>query len=332
MKMRDVMVDLETLGTGPGCAILSIGAVAFDPATGALGEAFYLAVNTRSCRALGLREEAGTIAWWDRQSPEARGVLADAETSQASVADALADFGRFLARFGGPRAVRLWGNGADFDNAILAFLYQRLGVEPPWSFWNNRCFRTLKNLHPIPAPPRTGTHHNALDDARHQVEHACLILRSVHAAAAAAQTAPGVMPDALAFCYALLGAETVEDAASLWDLNPTDRMAAHRALYERQPQAESYTEMMARLGRSAPVAAEQVDDDDAEACGICNVAFKAGDPCLTDIDLGSVHAACCGPEREGYVNLDTGEPIGPDQPIPTPWTWTDEPAPQAVAR
>jgi DNA polymerase III epsilon subunit-like protein len=28
--MRDVMVDLETLGTVPGCVILSIGAVAFD--------------------------------------------------------------------------------------------------------------------------------------------------------------------------------------------------------------------------------------------------------------------------------------------------------------
>ena len=28
--MKDIMLDLETLGTGPGCAIVSIGAVAFD--------------------------------------------------------------------------------------------------------------------------------------------------------------------------------------------------------------------------------------------------------------------------------------------------------------
>ena len=29
--MRDVMLDMETLGTAPGSAILTIGAVEFDP-------------------------------------------------------------------------------------------------------------------------------------------------------------------------------------------------------------------------------------------------------------------------------------------------------------
>lgn len=62
-------------------------------------------------------------------------------------------------------------------------------------------------------------------------------------------------------------------------------------------------------------------DDDAEACGICDVVFIRGDPCLTDISLGPVHARCCGPERESYVNLETGEPLADDAPIPTPWIW-----------
>lgn len=65
--------------------------------------------------------------------------------------------------------------------------------------------------------------------------------------------------------------------------------------------------------------------DDFDLCGICNVVFRGDDLCLTDIDLGTVHAACCGPERESYVNLDTGEPIGPDEPIPTPWRYDSLP-------
>lgn len=173
--MRDVMVDLETLGQSPGCAILSIGAVAFDPGSGTFGDTFYSVVGARSCRALGLREEADTVAWWDKQSPEARTVLAEAEASPVTLGEALFGFSAYLDRHGGPKAVRVWGNGADFDNAILAHLYGLLRIPLPWSFWNSRCFRTLKNLDHTPAPARAGTHHNALDDARHQAQHACRI-------------------------------------------------------------------------------------------------------------------------------------------------------------
>lgn len=63
-------------------------------------------------------------------------------------------------------------------------------------------------------------------------------------------------------------------------------------------------------------------DPDDLACGICALGFVEGDPCLTDIDLGPVHAACCGPERESYVDLATGEPLKDGQPIPTPWIWS----------
>ncbi len=63
-------------------------------------------------------------------------------------------------------------------------------------------------------------------------------------------------------------------------------------------------------------------DPDDLGCGICALGFVQGDPCLTDIDLGPVHAACCGPERESYVDLATGEPLKEGQPIPTPWTWS----------
>lgn len=176
---KDIMVDLETLGTGPGCAILSIGAVAFDPWTGFIGADFHTLVSTASCRNLGLREEADTMDWWDRQKPEARAILAKAAAADVAVQTALDGLATFIRSHGGAPRVRLWGNGADFDNAILADLYRRTGQRPPWNFWNSRCFRTFKALSGGCEPQRLGTHHNALDDARHQALWACRIAKKL---------------------------------------------------------------------------------------------------------------------------------------------------------
>lgn len=47
--MEHIMIDLETLDTSPSAAIISIGAVKFDPATQTpLGDKFYLPVSIQS--------------------------------------------------------------------------------------------------------------------------------------------------------------------------------------------------------------------------------------------------------------------------------------------
>jgi len=38
-----------------------------------------------------------------------------------------------------------------------------------------------------------------------------------------------------------------------------------------------------------------------------------------DISGDLLHATCCGPERESYVNLETGEPLKDGEPIPKPF-------------
>jgi DNA polymerase III epsilon subunit-like protein len=165
------MLDLETLGTRPGCAILSIGAVAFDPPTMALGPAFYTVVNRQSCRAVGLHENTTTIAWWSRRSEEAREVLTEVDSVAApTIGDTLEMFATFVRPFSGK--CRVWGCGSDFDNAILAHIYAVTGRPLPWRYTNNRCYRTLKNLVKQVPLQRAGTHHNALDDARSQALHA----------------------------------------------------------------------------------------------------------------------------------------------------------------
>lgn len=175
--MKDVMVDLETVGRRAGCGILSIGAVAFDAETGQLGPEFYVVVKLDSCEKHGLHNDPDTLAWWEKQSPEAQKVLKQARAARGNKAldKALAEFNKYLAQFG-PKAVRVWGNGSDFDNAILINCYAATELAAGWEFWNSRCFRTLKGFAPHIKTERVGTYHNALDDAKTQAMHAIKVL------------------------------------------------------------------------------------------------------------------------------------------------------------
>ena len=174
--MNNVMVDLETLGTRAGCVILSIGAVAFDPKTHQLGDEFYKVICTENCVNAGLTIDDRTLGWWNKQKAEAKQVLMDAKDSAICIplCDALGGFNVWLSQF--PKAMddmKVWGNGSDFDNAILANAYAAVNIHPIWKFWNNRCFRTLKTLHPkVSSPEMNGVVHNALADAKWQAEYA----------------------------------------------------------------------------------------------------------------------------------------------------------------
>lgn len=164
-----VMVDLETLGRRPGCALLSIGAVAFNAKQ--LGPELYLVVEREG--QLGLHEDPETITWWGKQSDEARQVFVN--PNRLVLMEALGAFTNYLDQFGLSR-VKVWGNGADFDNAILICAYAAIGQSIPWMFWHNRCYRTLKGLVPEPRAQRQGTYHHALDDAKTQALHAIDLL------------------------------------------------------------------------------------------------------------------------------------------------------------
>jgi hypothetical protein len=183
--MKHIMVDLETLGQTPGCAILSIGAVEFDPSgKRALDNGMYTVLNTDDCLEHYLHVDAegpnSTLAWWEKQSEEARKVLFQARDPKTSVPLKLGleQLNKYVESHGGKRSVCVWGNGSDFDNAILAVAYKMASMKPAWEFWNNRCYRTLKNICPGPKAERQGTYHNALDDAKTQALHAIQLIKA----------------------------------------------------------------------------------------------------------------------------------------------------------
>ena len=165
--MNHIMLDLETLATSSNALILSIGAVKFDPMSDEISEKFHVGVDLGSLplNSYGLDIEAATVLWWlDAQRAAGREALE--AVPKTDLASALEGFGMWI----GDNA-RVWGNGASFDNVILRNAYLKLGLVCPWDFWNDRCYRTLKNLAPELKANRIGSHHSALDDALTQVSH-----------------------------------------------------------------------------------------------------------------------------------------------------------------
>lgn len=169
--MLDIMIDLETMSTKPNAAIIAIGAVEFDQ--NGIGERFYAKVSLQSSVESGGVIDPATVLWWMQQSDSAR-----SEFSRPAyhIVNALLDFQDWMAERGTFDELRVWGNGAAFDNVILASAYDRSTLSRPWQFWNDRCYRTMKNLYPHVELKRTGTHHNAVNDAESQAEHLVAIL------------------------------------------------------------------------------------------------------------------------------------------------------------
>lgn len=170
----DVMIDLETTGTGAGCCVLSIGAVSLD-----LKHEFYERISWANSKAFGLVDNPNTMAWWQKQSVQAREEAFSGERPLLEVLGAFSDWLAMVQRLEGD--VFVWGNGADFDLPILGHLYDRFSMKKPWKPFNGRCYRTVKNLpkaKEIKEDEFLGLKHNALEDARHQARHLMKIIKA----------------------------------------------------------------------------------------------------------------------------------------------------------
>lgn len=175
-----VMVDLETLGTAVTSPIVAIGAVSFCKRDGKykIVSEFYQKVKWDSAIAKG-DLSADTLLWWMKQNDAARLEISD-QSNAVTLYEALHNFTAWVNGHG-EDGVEVWGNGASFDNAILSYAYKQIDSVEPWKFWNNRCYRTIKNLHRNIPYSFTGVAHNALDDAKNQAEHLISILENNYA-------------------------------------------------------------------------------------------------------------------------------------------------------
>jgi exodeoxyribonuclease VIII len=179
--MNHVMLDLETLGTTADAAVLSIGAVRFDPHADKLGERpddkFYASISIDSNQVLGRRIQEDTMLWWLTQSREAQQVFHEPKQTLEAALLALTDW---LAPIGDK--IEVWAKPAKFDIAILEHAFAQVNLDCPWPHWASNCLASFKkrvyelDAVGVPSAPKPEIAHNALHDAIAQAKYVQLLI------------------------------------------------------------------------------------------------------------------------------------------------------------
>ena len=158
-----IMLDIETLGTGSDCVVLSLGAVKFDATSASICNSILdLKLDRDQQIALGRSVDEDTISWWSQQDPM---VIEQALTEQGRVS--LDDFNKQLNKFL-VGANEIWAQGPVFDIVILEHLYKQMSWPVPWHYWQIRDSRTLFGVHGDSRVRQQSKLHNAVEDARSQ--------------------------------------------------------------------------------------------------------------------------------------------------------------------
>lgn len=168
-----VMLDIETFSLARNATLLAIGAVKFNPnqPAGADGlhqieDAILIGVDPRGQERFNRHIDPGTVMWWlDENRAAARAALLN--TPLLDLGSALDVFAEW---FGG-QSLPVWGNGSSFDNEVVKSAFEAINQPVPWTYKDDRCYRTIKNLAPGLPVPQVGVEHQALDDATAQAFH-----------------------------------------------------------------------------------------------------------------------------------------------------------------
>jgi hypothetical protein len=164
MKFKNLMIDIETLGTKPYSIVLSIGAVEFDFESKQTGKEFYERIELQSSIDSKLRMSADTMKWWFNQSREAQKELF---INPKPLKEVLSLFTTFCKGKG----YTVWGNSAKFDLGLIDNLYDIHKQGIPWGKWSEADVRTLSWLRPEIKKNyiHKGVDHNAISDCYKQI-------------------------------------------------------------------------------------------------------------------------------------------------------------------
>lgn len=188
--MKHIMVDTETLSTAVNAAVLSIGAVEFDPMTGKIEREFYyeLDLSEQTNRHV----DINTMQWWIKQcmvNTDNIEFLLKNNRKKDAVAYVLHELGAFvnggaeyaMTRVEGYEKIALWACDPDFDIAILADLYKEHNLPVPWKFSEPKSVRTVRMLTQLAGMeiPTQEADHNALNDCIRQAKEVSYFIANI---------------------------------------------------------------------------------------------------------------------------------------------------------
>lgn len=139
------MIDIETLGSSPGCSIISIGAIPFE-FDSIIDESkwFLLTIDLQSCIDSGLTIENNTLAWWLNENPK---LLTDIlkDPHKTSIHDGICKLKRYI-NIHCNKLYSPWSKGSAFDIPILNYAAKKCNVQLFNGLINERCARTYMSL------------------------------------------------------------------------------------------------------------------------------------------------------------------------------------------
>lgn len=186
----DIMLDLETLGTKPGCAVLAIGAKVFDPygddskaAPSPPNASFYRNIDLFSSLMLGLTVDPATLDWWRTKDAAAQGALF---AGKVLPKEAIRQFNEWIVLNGKvyspqEKSLAVWAKSPGFDCHVIEHVADVVGITMEWHDDNRkqgfRYFRDVRTAikmsgideSSITAKETGRTQHFALDDCDVQI-------------------------------------------------------------------------------------------------------------------------------------------------------------------
>jgi hypothetical protein len=175
---KDIMVDIETLSKYPDGVILSIAVVPFlmtdsDTFDELLSRGLLMKLNIADQRQYGRTIYPDTLAWWKRQSDDAKSILVPSEQDLTMTACETI-LSEFITSNYDKKRNTFWCRGLNFDLPYIQDFYRRLKLPEPINTWD--CIDTKTFIKIMTGDPRSqynlrsGTPsgfvaHNCLHDA-----------------------------------------------------------------------------------------------------------------------------------------------------------------------
>lgn len=172
-----LVLDIETLGTKPGCVVTEIGMCIIKDCK-VINSAHYYISPLDSIFFLGLTADKATVDWWTQFEDEYKANLISKFKTAMSpelVVDGMLQFLNYY------KINFFWGNSPDFDYKILDEFINRVNekygfkYEAPWNkFWMLRDVRTLiRNTGLMSTEIKNNQVHDSLSDAKWEAEQLC---------------------------------------------------------------------------------------------------------------------------------------------------------------
>lgn len=195
------MIDLETLGRGPGCVVPQVAVVPFNLNGSPLEDGdevrftFNCKIHIGDQLAQGYTVDLATLSWWMQQKKEVRvDVFSGGYTLQQFQGGFNTYIRDVVAKH---KTYRIWASAPKLDFGCLHSLLAPPGGEYPILYSAERDLRTMrelvKSLYPAFKFPKGFNPHDAVEDCKRQIidAQACYTVLKVNEAATTSENVHG---------------------------------------------------------------------------------------------------------------------------------------------